>query len=155
MVIGIYNALTIHDQEQVWMELLNFLHKIGDLHVLLIDDFNQVRKPTDKRPVSANVNGMDLFNKFINNAYLIEIGLQGNLFTWRNSISNSRIDRAFISNAWLVQYTFLHLLSLTRGPSDHNPLWLSNMNSRMGPKPFHFLDYWWDYPGFNKVIENF
>jgi hypothetical protein len=46
---------------------------------------------------------MGQFHRFLNEALLKEIHLQGRLFTWSNECSHptlERIDRAFMSNDW-------------------------------------------------------
>lgn len=77
-------------------------------------------------------------------------------FTRRNSLSKNRIDRALVSFQWLQDFPNLCLVGLPRGPSDHNPILLiSELALDWGPKPFPFLDAWWSWPGFVKLMESF
>ena len=153
VIIGIYNSTLIHEQDGVWRELLSFFRQLGDANFLLIGDFNQVRKESDRLPPLANGLGMQQFNDFVSNANLLEMVLHGSRFTWQNRKSCSYIDRAFVSSGWVYKFPFLNLMTLPRGPSDHHPLWLSSVRENHGPLPFRTLDCWWDFFGFRKIIK--
>jgi hypothetical protein len=70
---------------------------------------------------------MGQFRRFLNEALLKEIHLQGQLFTWSNECSHlmlERIDHAFVSVVWELMYPVNDLHPLTSLCSDHTPLLL-------------------------------
>jgi hypothetical protein len=64
-------------------------------------DFNMIYRVRNKNNTHLNHLLMGQFRKFLNDAALKEVHLQGHLFTWRNECSHptlEKIDWVFVSN---------------------------------------------------------
>jgi hypothetical protein len=67
---------------------------------LLTSDFNLIYRVEDENNGRLNCHLMVQFRRFLNDACLQEIHLNGRIFTWSNERAHpmlERIDRAFIS----------------------------------------------------------
>ncbi|XP_073263045.1 uncharacterized protein [Populus alba] len=79
---------------------------------------------------------------------LVEFNLQGHRFTWFRGGSMSRIDKAFASPDFHLQFPSLSLCRYPRGLSDHCQLLLQSPEVDWGWKPFHFINCWLSHPSF-------
>lgn len=85
--------------------------------------------------------GVSNFKQLIDCISLMDVALNGCKFTWHNSFSKSRIDRALISCHWAINFPYLQLSRLPSEPLDHNPILLIAKNLLdWRPKPFRFSD---------------
>ncbi|XP_050229409.1 uncharacterized protein LOC126678557 [Mercurialis annua] len=84
---------------------------------------------------------------------LLDLPLQGRRFTWKNSLSQSRIDRCLISaNAGPI-WPQMSLTALPRGQSDHVPIHFRSANVfDWGPKPFRSVNTWWEHKDFSSFV---
>ncbi|GKC34794.1 RNA-directed DNA polymerase, eukaryota [Tanacetum coccineum] len=71
--------------------------------VIIMGDFNEVRKKAERFGSVFNVQGADAFNMFISNAGLEEVPLGGCSFTWchKSATKMSKLDRFLISESLL------------------------------------------------------
>jgi endonuclease/exonuclease/phosphatase family metal-dependent hydrolase len=84
---------------------------------------------------------MGQFRRFLEEAAMKEIHLQGHLFTWSNERAHPtlmKIDRVFISNEWEDLFPCNDLHALSSMCSDHAPLLLRTDNSFVARRWFHF-----------------
>lgn len=98
---------------------------------------------------------MGQFLRFIIEAELKEIHLNGRLFTWSNESAHptlERIDRVFITVDWELLFPHNDLESLSSICSDHAPLLLCMDNVFSYKKRFHFREIWTRFPGFHDVV---
>jgi hypothetical protein len=82
---------------------MNELRQISTLTFdrwLVIGDFNMITRPQDKSSGNINLRLMGTFRKLLDDLELKELGLKGRMFTWSNSRTHTRIDRAFCSSEW-------------------------------------------------------
>ncbi|XP_021636061.2 uncharacterized protein LOC110632227 [Hevea brasiliensis] len=98
---------------------------------------------------------MGSFCSFANNLNLVEINLTGKCFTWKSGNSMRRIDKALGSCHWFQKFPQLSLIGLPKRPSDHKPIVFTAEEPNWGPKPIRFVDIWWSWPKFNKVVKGF
>ncbi|KAL7193818.1 hypothetical protein ACSBR2_025450 [Camellia fascicularis] len=94
---------------------------------------------------SRRERGMKDFNNFIDSLELIDLTMQGRLFTLCNVMDRkrwSRIDRFLLDLAWLE-----------RGISDHCPVLLMEDGRDWGPKPFRFINAWTFHPQFKNEVK--
>ncbi|GJX41243.1 RNA-directed DNA polymerase, eukaryota, reverse transcriptase zinc-binding domain protein [Tanacetum coccineum] len=80
--------------------------KKWDGEVLIMGDFNEVRRKTERFGSVFNVQGVDMFNTFIANADLKEIPLGSSSFTWchKSATKMSKLDRFLISEIYYNSY---------------------------------------------------
>lgn len=60
---------------------------------------------------------------------LVDVPLQGHVFTWSKSLGTEgvieeRLDRAMVTNAWMDLFPQCTLRNLTAATSDHSPILL-------------------------------
>ncbi|CAN1279062.1 hypothetical protein LINPERPRIM_LOCUS16870 [Linum perenne] len=80
------------------------------------------------------------FRSFINNSGLVDLGFQGNLFTWTNykdgdEAIRSRLDRGLANTLWRTEFDKAAIVHETIIGSDHAPLILNTHFSRDQKKP--------------------
>ncbi|XP_010684467.1 uncharacterized protein LOC104899025 [Beta vulgaris subsp. vulgaris] len=86
------------------------------------------------------------FQNFLLQSSLIESRSTGAFYSWSNSSVGSdrvvsRIDKAFVNQAWLSMYTKVVVEYLAPGISDHSPLKFALMAGNVqGGRPFKFLN---------------
>jgi hypothetical protein len=99
---------------------------------------------------------MGQFRRFLNEAALKELHLEGRLFTWSNERAHptlEKIDRVFVSSEWEGLYPGYDLCSLASLCFDHAPLLLRTNRNFFAKKRFLFRSFWTKFPGFLEVIK--
>jgi hypothetical protein len=110
----------------------------------------------DKNNGRLNRRLMGQFCRFLSEACLREIHLQGWLFTWSNERQHptlERIDRSFISNEWNAIHPDYDLHAVPSSCSDQTLLLLQTSAAFYARKRFHFRSLWPKLPGFMEVVE--
>ncbi|GJZ91894.1 RNA-directed DNA polymerase, eukaryota, partial [Tanacetum coccineum] len=123
--------------------------------VVIIGDFNKVRKQEERYGSVFNVHGADAFNLFISNAGLEEIHLGGCSFTWchKSASKMSKLDRFLVSEGIVSACPTISAITLDRYLSDHHPILLRKSKFDFGPSPFWFFHYWFDIEGFDEFVK--
>ncbi|KAL4200872.1 hypothetical protein AMTRI_Chr02g213300 [Amborella trichopoda] len=83
--------------------------------------------------------GMADFEDFISRNDLLDIPLEGNLFTWSDHSAQptlSKLDRFLPSRPWDESFPSSNSLALPKPTSDHCPILLDTQPVLRGPKPF-------------------
>jgi hypothetical protein len=109
-----------------------------------------VYQEEDKNQGWLNWRLMGQFRRCLNDAALMEIHLQGQLYTWSNV---ERIGRAFITSDWEAMFPSHDMQALASNCSDHAPLLLRTDNVFCAKKRFHFRCFWPKFPGFLQVVD--
>lgn len=122
-------------------------------------DFNAITHVDERRGVSLTGYGgneMEEFNMFIDNLDVLDIPLNGRIFTlYRpNSQSMSRLDRFLVSQDWVLSLPNCTQLVMDRDFSDHCPILLRDVVHNWGPKPYRVLNCWFQNPSFRKLVED-
>jgi hypothetical protein len=115
-----------------------------------------IYKAEDKNNSRLDRRRMGQFHRFLNEALLKEINLQGLLFTWSNEHdhpTHERIDRAFISNEWEGMFLNNDMHPLGSMCSDHAPLLLQLDIAFYQRKRFQFKAFWPKCSGFAEVVQ--
>lgn len=112
------------------LSFLNDLRQMGgrsDDSWLLIGDFNFILNAEDKNNTNLNQRLMRAFRSALNDLELKELALKGRKFTWTNSITNTRIDRAFCSHVWDLMFPNLYTSCIVSsfGPLSAGPAGIS------------------------------
>jgi exonuclease III len=90
-------------------------------------DFNVVCFPSEKSDISSFNHAMHEFSDIISECGLLDIPLEGSLFTWSNNreiSAKSRIDRFLFSPDWADHFGLVNQQRLPRLLSDHFPILL-------------------------------
>nr|GEW00714.1 RNA-directed DNA polymerase, eukaryota [Tanacetum cinerariifolium] len=89
--------------------------------VIIMRDFNEVRKKAERFGLVFNVQGADALNMFISNASLEEVPLGGCSFTWCHKFATrmSKLDRFLISESILSSCPNISVVSLDLYLYDH------------------------------------
>lgn len=112
---------------------------------LLTGDFNSIISRSEhtggaslKRPCCK------MFQDFLFNNGLRELGFVGPMFTWRRGNLSQRLDRAVYNEAWDSLAPLSSVRRLHRLKSDHRPLIISldAIKKKRGHRPFRFLASW-------------
>lgn len=99
---------------------------------------------------------MGKFRRLLQDLELIEIHLQGRLFTWSNERQApmlERIDHAFISLDWADRFPNHGMRALSMQASDHAPLLLTTDSESLVKKCFHFETIWTRFPWFLQAVQ--
>ena len=98
-----------------------------------------------------------MFNTIIESLDLREIELSGRKFTWANAMPNptfEKLDRVLASVEWEQKFPFVIVQALSRGISDHTPLFLDSREAtHLGNKnSFSFELSWFERDGFFDLV---
>lgn len=118
-------------------------------------DFNALLNIDEKKGGSV-ASGLPckLFQKFIADSCLRDVGFQGSKYTWNRGLVFERLDRALCNYLWEVFVPDSMVLHLHKSKSDHWPLTI-NFGLSLNPKlnrPFRFFSGWLAYEGFGLMI---
>nr|GEV20576.1 histone deacetylase 9 isoform X1 [Tanacetum cinerariifolium] len=122
---------------------------------ILMGDFNEVRSRDERRGSWFSASGARNFNHFISSLDLIDVKFEGASFTWSHPSTTkmSKLDRFLISDGVVSLFPSISGLCLNRHLSDHRPILLHEVHLDFGPIPFRFYHSWFDYDGFDKMVE--
>ncbi|XP_070029966.1 uncharacterized protein [Nicotiana sylvestris] len=94
------------------------------------------------------------FKEFIEDCRMNELPTVGRTYIWTNNHVYSRIDRAIVNAAWMVNMPPLQAQIMDPYFSDHSPLSIQIATSlETGKKPFKFFNYLAEHPDFGKIIQ--
>ncbi|GKC98744.1 RNA-directed DNA polymerase, eukaryota, reverse transcriptase zinc-binding domain protein, partial [Tanacetum coccineum] len=80
LMVAVYAPHDLRDKRILW-DYLEYVINRWDGEVIIMGDFNEVRRKSERFGSAFNVQGADMFNTFIENAGLEEIPLGGSSFT--------------------------------------------------------------------------
>ncbi|RVW99087.1 LINE-1 reverse transcriptase-like [Vitis vinifera] len=117
--------------ELLEMEVGNYFISWGDFNVTLSQR---------DRSRQGSLNGaMRRFAQVVDDLALIDLPLQGGVYTWsggRNNQNWARLDRFLVSQGWLDTFRGAVQCRLPRPTSDHFPILLKGGGMSRGPSPF-------------------
>ncbi|KAJ0960379.1 hypothetical protein J5N97_001796 [Dioscorea zingiberensis] len=147
----VYNAQSIQIQRSLWHNLEIF--SSFQIPWVLAGDFNAIRNTEEHRG-----GGFDhystksrLFNGFVNENCLLDLGFIGSPYTWCNNQLGlarrwARLDRFLANSDWVSKFDTYFINHLPRTASDHSPLLLTaNFHSPHKHKVFRFDNFWLEY----------
>lgn len=124
---------------------------------LVMGDFNIILSLQDKNGIPSNISDILAFRATVNDTGLFDVPLQNKAFTWSNGRRNpilERLDRALISQDWLLRFLRSTLKALPRPRSDHSPLVLSAFTFIPSPCLFRFESCWLHCHSLPDVVSN-
>ena len=141
---GVYGPNSDSDRGMLWEELASLV-SWWDAPCCIGGDFNAVRFPSEKSGMASFNYAMHEFSNFISECGLMDIPLEGGLFTWSNNReipAMSRIDRFLFSPEWADHFGLVNQQHLPRLLSDHFPICLDCGRIMGGKSPFRFENMW-------------
>src|SRR3954469_1004033 len=127
-LVAVYGAA----QPELKPEFLADLVRIfgsEQLPILVGGDFSIIRRREEKNNDNFDGRWSFMFNTIIESLGLREIELSGRKFTWANAMPNptfEKLDRVLASVEWEQKFPFVTVQALSRGISDHTPLFLDS-----------------------------
>ena len=103
MIVGVYDASSVKERADLWEEITT-LKFAFELPLVVLGNFNKTLHAHERSSGHLNSSGSTSFRKFISDCELVEFNLQGHRFTWFRGGSMSRIDRAFASPDFQLQF---------------------------------------------------
>ncbi|GJV78097.1 RNA-directed DNA polymerase, eukaryota, reverse transcriptase zinc-binding domain protein [Tanacetum coccineum] len=147
-------SVELSEKMMLWDYLLLMINNWkGD--VIIMGDFNEVRRNEERFGSVFNARGANIFNRFISNAGLEEVPLGGSYFTWchKSATKMSKLDRFLISEGLMMACPGISAITLDRYLSDHRPILLRESHANYGPVPFRFFHSWFELEGFDSFVE--
>ncbi|XP_052107462.1 uncharacterized protein LOC127740503 [Arachis duranensis] len=157
-VLGVY--LSSNDQHRMaqFTELTSVTQQF-DGKVVLMGDFNAISNQLEKEGGGAkSPSSIETFNSFIDDNFLIDIGMVGRPFTWSNrrrgdELIQERLDRFLVGVDWQQLYPNATVLRLLESGSDHAPLLLdSNPRTERSKHRFKFQERWYSNDEIRQII---
>jgi hypothetical protein len=121
VITRFYGAGSRTERAVSWMELTELRHAFPDCPWFLIGDFNVTSSNLDRSCGLLDRRGASEFQAFIDGCDLVEYSLGNHKFTWCRGGSMIRLDRAFSHTQCLSHFSYLKLIRLDHGLSDHCP----------------------------------
>nr|GEV57968.1 RNA-directed DNA polymerase, eukaryota, reverse transcriptase zinc-binding domain protein [Tanacetum cinerariifolium] len=123
LIISVYAPQKLSEKKMSW-DYLSLVMSNWEGEVVIMGDFNEVRTKSERFGTLFNRHGAYLFNRFISNAGLEEVPLEGCLFTWchRSATKMSKLDRFIISDSLLCSCPNISSITLDRYLSDHRAI---------------------------------
>ncbi|XP_073353600.1 uncharacterized protein [Aegilops tauschii subsp. strangulata] len=155
-LVAVYGAA----QPELKLEFLADLVQIcgsEQLPILVGGDFNIIRRREEKNNDNFDGRWSFMFNTIIESLDLREIELSGRKFTWANTLPNptfEKLDRVLASVEWEQKFPLVTVQALSRGISDHTPLFVdSGEATHVGNKnSFSFELAWFEREGFLDLV---
>lgn len=151
---GVYGPFSREDREAFWGEL-GAIRGIWSDPWCIGGDFNVTLSQRDRSSQGRISGVMRRFAQIVDDLELIDLPLQGGVFSWsggRNNQAWARLDRYLVTQDWLDKFCGVVQCRLPRPISDHFPIMLKGGGLRRGPSPFRFENMWLKVDGFKDLL---
>ncbi|GMI99700.1 hypothetical protein HRI_003639300 [Hibiscus trionum] len=151
----VYASPTASKRKTLWPHL----HRLAQMvHCpwLLMGDFNATLDTSERKGGTGSTQASHLFQDFIFNCGLRDIGFQGPQFTWSRGSTYARLDRMICNEKWDEYFPGTSVLHLLRIHSDHRPLFLQFGNARNTSTSRHFRYFtgWRLHADFDRMVSD-
>ncbi|KAJ4842300.1 hypothetical protein Tsubulata_011275 [Turnera subulata] len=117
-IVCVYAPVDLTERLNLWGELVTLKQSFGSPW-LVVGDLNEILVSWERKTGRVCARGVAALRQFMNTLQLLEFPLEGRLFTWANSLTVNRLDRAMAQAEWSVLFLKLFLSTGKRGNSDH------------------------------------
>ncbi|KAJ9691474.1 hypothetical protein PVL29_013603 [Vitis rotundifolia] len=151
---GVYGPCNRKEREVLWEEL-GAIRGIWEEPWCLGGDFNVTLSQRDRSRQGSLNGAMRRFAQVVDDLGLIDLPLQGGVYSWSGGRSNqtwARLDRFLVSQGWLDIFRGVVQCRLPRPTSDHFPILLKGGGICRGPSPFRFENMWLKVDGFKELL---
>lgn len=162
MVTFVYGFNLVEDRRSLWTGIVNLqaTSPVSSYPWSVVGDFNQMlRSSHHSNHLTCRIDEsrMEDANISLQDAQLFEAHAKGVPYTWRNTQDDSpistRIDHAFINQAWSIAFPDSYADFLDPSQSDHAPcLFRMPSTRRQVIKPFKFFHHVIDHPEYVGTI---
>jgi hypothetical protein len=152
---GVYGPQPENEKMAFLTELRNIRNMMKP-EWLILGDFNMIRRAREKNKGSINRRVMRQFNHTIDYLKLLELDLNGKLYTWSNKQDDptmTRIDRFLATTEWHDMFPQAGLQAIGTMTSDHCPLVMQGCSDFSFYMGFRFEAFWIKIDGFNEVVQ--
>ncbi|GKB11901.1 RNA-directed DNA polymerase, eukaryota, partial [Tanacetum coccineum] len=155
MIVSIYAPQDLTEKRALW-DYISHIIGLWDGECIILGDFNEVRSEQERFGSNFNVSGANAFNHFISSSGLIDLPLEGYLYTWaiKSAKKMSKLDRFLISEGLLLVFPSLFAICLERHLSDHRPIIMREIAVDYGPSPFRIYHSWFNKKGFDELVKD-
>ena len=145
---AIYASPSYADRKLLWQDLCNIAGVVKSPWIA-IGDFNEIINQGEKfggQPIK--INRANLYASTMNACSLLDLGYQGQKYTWSNMRKKypifTRLDRGWVNPEWITKFSNSNLWNLPRVTLDHCPIlvYQDNPPPKIGNKPFRFEPMW-------------
>lgn len=155
LILNCYAPQSLESKKRVWKEILSELATATEHYVILMGDFNAVRRMDERANSKFNHLESSAFNDFIDSTGLLEVQLANSKFTWFGPGNKcSKLDRMLVSQDWFALGNW-SVSTHDRFTSDHCPLSLTITPIDWGPKPFKLFNCWLEDPHFVEELKHY
>ena len=141
------------ERKAKFLDELSRIFKTSVNPILIGGDFNIIRKASEKNKPGTPGHWSFLFNAILEQAGVRELEITGREFTWGNNLpipTFEKLDRILCSTEWEEVYPLTQITALTRGKSDHTPLFLDSGDIQKSDSIFT----WFLREGIHKIIHD-
>ena len=152
---GVYRPSKRQNRKEFW-DKLSGINEICEDRWCVGEDFNVVRRVSEKFNSSTNTRSMKDFDYLIGELQLVDPNLNNAKFTWSNFRHQPiccRLDRFLLTNGWAASYPSYRQELEARLVSDHALVILDTSPPKWGPTPFRFENAWLDHKQFSCGFE--
>ncbi|XP_048491336.1 uncharacterized protein LOC125492674 [Beta vulgaris subsp. vulgaris] len=162
LITGMHAPSTARERHELWKNMEQNLPP-DQTPWMVVGDLNEVRTQAEKSGGRAFRNSQcKALNSFMDAACLVDLGFDGNPFTWTNAregvaLIRERLDRALANHTWISEFPGTQVSHLPRSYSDHCPVCVNlNLSSSSNQKmyPFRCKEVWLAHPDFKKFFIN-
>ncbi|GKC85157.1 RNA-directed DNA polymerase, eukaryota, partial [Tanacetum coccineum] len=129
LIISVYTPQELNERRDLWDYLRTFIDR-WEVETVIIGDFNKVHSEHERFGSTFNRQGAIAFNNFISSTCLIDLPLEGYVFTWAHKSASkmSKLDRYLILEGSLD--LFLHLKKKLQALKIAIKVWSKEANKR-------------------------
>ena len=138
---GVYGPNLNNRRRLMWEELTGLI-SWWDLPWCIGGDFNIIRFPSERLGAASFSRAMYGFSDFVSLHGLMDIQMEGGLYSWSNSSFASRLDWFLFSPLLANHFSLFTQKRLPRVLSDHFPILLEGGCQQRGRIPFRFENMW-------------
>lgn len=100
-IVGVaYGYHDAVDKRRMWKELVDKRLELN-IPILMMGDFNEIRKPQERKGCISTTRNMEEFEEWISDMGLVELPMIGRKFTWRRGGQCNKLDRILTNPQWI------------------------------------------------------
>ncbi|XP_074305794.1 uncharacterized protein LOC141641015 [Silene latifolia] len=155
----VYGFNRLADRAILWQSIKNMKCCINGPWVVM-GDFNNVLAMNERIGSEVSAAEVREFQECVDVCGLNDIPAQGAFFTWTNKqevgdLKFSRIDRALVTDEWLLHFPNTITMFHPEGLFDHCPCTMTlNPDVARNKTTFKYFNMWGKDPGFLKIIQD-